>query len=406
MKILLTIIFALASTLACSAREYHGKIMYNSYKGLVMAGYQGWHNTPDDGAGRGWHHYEGHHGFKPGSTNVDLWPDVSEYKKVYPSPFHFADGSVAYLYSPADSSTVDIQFGWMEKYGLDGVFMQRFVSEIRNESGMKHFNHVLDNAMAAANNHNRAISIMYDLSGYRPGEEPFVLNDIKNLSERYNLFDHAKNPSYLYHNGKPLVAVWGAGFNDGRRYTCDDIQKIITGLKNMGFSILLGVPTHWRDLNDDTESDPKLHDLIRQCDIVMPWFVGRYNEKTFPEYHSLITKDIEWAKENHVDYAPLSFPGFSWKNMHYPKVPAVTIPRNKGSFFKKQLDFEVKAGAEMIYVAMFDEIDEGTAIYKLASRVPVGVPGSTFTPLEKGVKPELYMQLAGEASKQLKKNLK
>ena len=32
----------------------------------------------------------------------------------------------------------------------------------------------------------------------------------------------------------------------------------------------------------------------------------------------------------------------------------------------------IQAGAEMIYVAMFDEIDEGTAIFKCAKKVPVG----------------------------------
>ena len=53
---------------------------YDSYKGLVMAGYQGWFSTPDDGGKRGWYHFQGKDGtFRPGSTNVDLWPDVSEY---------------------------------------------------------------------------------------------------------------------------------------------------------------------------------------------------------------------------------------------------------------------------------------------------------------------------------------
>ena len=53
-----------------------GGKQYNSYKGLVMAGYQGWFNTPGDGSGRGWHHYNGRNGFRPGSCSVDLWPEM------------------------------------------------------------------------------------------------------------------------------------------------------------------------------------------------------------------------------------------------------------------------------------------------------------------------------------------
>ena len=74
-----------------------GGKQYNSYKGLVMAGYQGWFNTPGDGSGRGWHHYNGRNGFRPGSCSVDLWPEVSEYKKLYKTEFSFADGKLMFF---------------------------------------------------------------------------------------------------------------------------------------------------------------------------------------------------------------------------------------------------------------------------------------------------------------------
>lgn len=32
---------------------------------------------------------------------------------------------------------------------------------------------------------------------------------------------------------------------------------------------MLGVPTHWRELSGDTESDPRLHELIKRCDVVI-----------------------------------------------------------------------------------------------------------------------------------------
>ena len=389
---------------ACMAIGTEGKT-YDSYRGLVMAGYQGWFNAPDDGAGRGWYHYRGRDGFKPGSTNVDLWPDVSEYEKLYDTPFTFDDGTVARLPSPYDYSTVDTHFRWMKKYGLDGVFMQRFVGEVSNPSGKRHFNQVLDHAMRAANKYGRAVCVMYDLSGQDKRVAERLLADIDELSRTHSLMDHGRNPSYLYHNGRPLVVVWGVGFSDRRKYGLDEAQAIVSGLKERGYSVMLGVPTYWRELRDDTEPDPRLHDIIRQCDILMPWFVGRYDERSYPAFRHLIPEDMAWCREHDIDYAPLCFPGFSWRNMHYPR-EATHIPRHAGSFFRMQLDYCLESGAEMLYIAMFDEIDEGTAIFKTARRVPTATPGSTFVPLDEGIGSDHYLKLAGRAAKRLKKNLK
>ena len=87
-----------------------GGRQYNSYKGLVMAGYQGWFNTPDDGSGHGWHHYNGPKGFRPGSCSIDFWPGVSEYKKLYKTEFTFEDGKPASVFSSYDESTVELHF--------------------------------------------------------------------------------------------------------------------------------------------------------------------------------------------------------------------------------------------------------------------------------------------------------
>ena len=82
-------------------------------------------------------------------------------------------------------------------------------------------------------------------------------------------------------NGKPLVVIWGLGFPD-RPY---DIRKIgvnrlIDFLKNDpeygGCSVMLGVPTYFRELNKDCLPDPYLHELIESADIVLPWMVQRF----------------------------------------------------------------------------------------------------------------------------------
>jgi hypothetical protein len=288
----------------------------------------------------------------------------------------------------------------MKQYGIDGVFMQRFVGELKRPKGKLHFDHVLDNAMNASKKYGRAIVIMYDLSGMRPGDEQVLLKDIDELSQKYKLFERKKYPNYLYHNGKPLVTVWGVGFNDHRAYGLSEAETIVNTLKQKGFSVMIGVPTYWRELTKDTESDPALHALIKKCDIVLPWFVGRYNESSYDDFKQLIPQDIAWCKENKVDYVPLVFPGFSWKNMKGPNTNQ--IPRNKGSFFWKQMYGALSSGSEMIYVAMFDEMDEGTAIFKCTNDVPVGE--SKFCDMD-GMPSDFYLWLTGQASQMLKKKI-
>ena len=373
---------------------------YDSYKGLSMAGYQGWFSCPGDGSDRAWYHYQSGNEFKPGKCTIDMWPDVSEYPKTYKTEFTFADGSPAYVMSEYDESTVETHFRWMREYGIDGVFVQRFVAEIKRPKSYNQLNKVWHSAINAANANNRTISVMYDLSGMLPGDEQLILSDIDAISKKYDIKERINNPSYLHHNGKPLVAVWGIGFNDRRRYGFKEAEIIIDALIKRGFSVLIGVPTHWRMLENDTMTDPELHRLIRKCDIVMPWFVGRYNENTFSPYEDLVRKDIQWCKENKIDYAPLAFPGFSWVNMNKNSKP---IPRNSGSFYWKQLSTYVNAGAEMFYLAMFDEIDEGTAIFKCATKVPVGE--SFFLPLDTKLGNDYYLWLAGQATKMLRKEI-
>lgn len=408
-RIILTTVTASAMTLssltAAAAGDGTPAGKYDSYHGLVMAGYQGWFDTPDDGAGRGWYHYKGRDGFRPGSATVDFWPDVTEYPQTYPTEFRMADGSAAHVFSSHDASTTDTHFRWMQEYGLDGAFMQRFVGEISSPSGLAHFNHVLDNAISCAEKYDRAVAIMYDLSGMRQNGQDRILDDIDAVEARHNLKDRAACPNYLWHNGRPLVAVWGVGFNDGRRYGLTEANAIVDGLKAKGYSVLLGVPAFWRELRMDTNSDPGLHALIKKCDIVMPWFVGRYNLRSFNKrFRDHVAKDDKWCRDNGVDYAPLVFPGFSWANMRGPY--STYIPRENGRFFWEQLRHAVDCGIDMIYVAMFDEIDEGTAVFKCTENPPVDSAGTRFVPVDKGLGSDYYLRLIGEASRAVKTGAK
>jgi glycoprotein endo-alpha-1,2-mannosidase len=377
---------------------------FESYEGLVMAGYQGWFNAPGDGAGRGWNHYHSRGDFTDGNCKFDIWPEVSEYPKTYAAPFYHADGSQAYLFSSYDSSTTDLHFKWMQQYGIDGVFMQRFVVSVRSDPSRHHTNIVLQYALSAAQTYHRAIAVMYDLSGMNDSSDvDLLITDWKNLVDSMKVTSRGAHQSYLYENGKPLVTLWGIGFNDHRKYTPASVKRIMDFLQfdphYGGCSIMLGVPTYWRDQGNDASKDTAWISLYKRADILQPWMVGRFNEASYAPFIDRMKADQDWCKANGMKYVPVIFPGFSWHNM-FAASPQNQIPRDKGRFFWEQVRGSLQVGCKMLYIAMFDEIDEGTAIFKASLNPPVGK--STFVSFESGIPSDYYLQLAGAAGKALR----
>ena len=406
-KILLSIIIVFAFGVCSIAQEKHSHVTkYPAYKGLVMAGYQGWFHAPKEGV------------MYPDENkiHIDMWPDVTEYEKTYPTGLKLADGKTARFFSSDDKSTVDLHFKWIKQYGVDGVFMQRFFNAAKPESRHSGATNVLRNALAAASKYERAIGVMYDLSGLKAsGEDCSVLiDDWKYLVDSLKVTNQSGTQTYVYHNGKPLVTIWGLGFPD-RPYNIRNIgiARFIDFLKNDpeygGCAVMLGVPTFWRDLNADCSPDPYLHELIKQADIVMPWTVQRFSpllHNDMDRYRDVMLADIKWCKEKGVDFAPCVCPGFSWHNLSRSEFPddikpVGSIPRQGGRFYWQQISTAINAGATMLYVAMFDEVNEGTAIFKCSDTPPVS-DVAKFISLD-GIPSDQYLWLTGEAGKMLRK---
>jgi hypothetical protein len=381
------------------------KSKFMSYKGLIMAGYQGWFNCEGDGADRGWTHYSRGKTFEDGSCRIDFLPEMGEYKEQYKTSLNLPDGSPLYVFSSYDESSVDLHFKWMKEYGIDGVFMQRFFSVLTDEKRLNHADKVLKSAIKAANSYGIAICMMYDLGSMEDDKYQLVKEDWKHLVTDLKLTNQGEKTTYLFHNNKPLVALWGVGCRDRRSGHILEFLDIMNFMKTDktvgGCSMHIGFPTHWRTIGSDTNGDQHILDVAGQADIIHPWFVGRYNEDSYETFRmKTLVDDLKWCKENGKSYAPTVFPGFSWHNMK-PEAKSNNIPRNKGWFYWKQLAGAIDSGAEMIYVAMFDEIDEGTAIMKCAKNVPIGGK-CIFIPIENEVPADHYLWLTGLAGKMLR----
>jgi len=369
-------------------------------EGKVMCGYQGWFGAEGDGAGRGWAHWTKNRSkpFDAANTKVDLWPDLREYasEERFATALATADGHPAEVFSSFRKATVLRHVQWMRDYGIDGAFVQRFIVDVKDPREARHFNTVLASFLEGANRFGRTYAVMYDLTGLKAGRVGDVEADWKALRTRMTI---TADPAYLRHRGKPLVAIWGVGFGDKRDYTLDECARLLDFLKADGCAVMLGVPTYWRERIRDAAPDPAVHDVLQRADVLSPWTVGRFGTPVEAASHAekVVKPDLAWCRDAKLDYLPVVFPGFSWHHMHGGKLDQ--IPRLQGRFYWSQWLALKKAGATMAYVAMFDEVDEATAVFKCTNDAPA-IDGGFVT--DEGLPSDFYLKLTGSGGKLLR----
>jgi hypothetical protein len=384
--------------------------------GKIMCGYQGWFNCPSDGTTRNWIHWsKKNSSFTPSNPHIDLWPDMSEYDADEKFLTGFDEGSTHfYVFSSHNLKTVRRHFQWMQQYGIDGIYLQRFATEIKNRTDKPflHRNDVLDYCKDGANLYGRKYAVMYDLTGLGAGETSYVREDWKYLLDTKQVTRDPADYAYMRHRGKPVVAIWGIGF--GRAYEGEEVYNLVNFLQNDpvygGNIVMIGVNDTWR-----SSTDPWVQATYLLADIISPWSVGRYKYPIEITYftNNVWIPDILWCQTNStpghlIEYLPVIWPGYSFHNAD-PDKPFNEMPRNGGHFFWSQVYATVAAAnANMLYIAMFDEVDEGTAIFKVTNNPPRPGGVDMFITYDIDGYPlpsDEYLWLTGQAGKGLRSEI-
>lgn len=369
--------------------------------GKLMMGYQGWFFCPGDGSPiNRFIHWFGSNG----APTTDLWPDMRELpvSEQCLTSFSYPGGGNAPVYSAFRESTVVRHFQWMQDNHLDGVMLQRFSSELTDPAFFVARNKVTQNVMKGAEATGRTFDIMYDISGQPTSTLVAALeNDWKYLVDTLKV---TASPRYLHHKGKPVLAIWGFGFSD-RSATPAQAQTLIDFFKNnpnpsYQVTLMLGVPRDWR-------SNATWADTLRRADVISPWTVGSYvDDNGVDNYKSILAADLADLSPRHVDYMPVVFPGFSWNNLH--QGPLNQIPRRGGTFYWRQVYDALSAGSQMVYGAMFDEVDEGTAMFKVGATrndIPVQAPYLWLDIDGLTLPSDWYLRVADQAGRMLRKEI-
>ena len=210
--------------------------------GKVTVGYQGWFACPGDGAPiNAWWHWSNNWAAArrrrtTSSSRGRTCPSTrARIQTAYPNLDY---GAPATLFSSYDQQTVDTHFLWMQQYGCDTAALQRF-NPIGDEGPTR--DAMATKVRSSAEKYSRKFYIMYDVTGWTKMQSEIKADWTNKMSA------HTASSAYARQNGKPVVCVWGFGFNDTNHpwdaATCLDV---VNWFKSQGCYVIGGVPREWR----------------------------------------------------------------------------------------------------------------------------------------------------------------
>jgi hypothetical protein len=377
----------------CTATAGHAASPPGDVVGRITAGYQGWFACPGDGAPiGGWWHWSRDR-FQPPSpanTTIVSWPDLRDLERGYPTAYpNLGNGQPARLFSSYDQQTVDTHFRWMRTYGVDTAALQRF-NPFGDEGPTR--DAMAQKVRTAAEATGRKFYIMYDVTGWTSMQSQLKTDWTTKMSA------HTGSPAYARQNGRPVVCIWGFGFNDdGRPFAPEACLEVVTWFRNQGCYVIGGVPTYWRQgIND---SRPGFSAVYHAFHMISPWMVGRTGDLAGLDWFAANVNqpDLADCAAHGIDYQPCVLPG-DLSQGH----------RRHGDFYWRSVYNMVRLGAQGLYVSMFDEFNEGNQIAKTAETAADVPAGSGIRALDEDgtfCSSDYYLRITGDGGRMLRGEL-
>jgi hypothetical protein len=359
--------------------------------GKISVGYQGWFACIGDGAPiNAWWHWSNNWSQppSPSNNNIKAWPDMTEYTKSYQTAYaNLNGGGPATLFSSYDQSTVNTHFLWMQQNGCDTAALQRFdpnTSEGPTRDAMA------ARVNTAAQAYGRKFYVMYDATGWTNMATEMPTDWTNKMSA------YTSSSAYAHQNGKPVVCIWGFGFNDANHpWDAATCLSVVNFFKNQGCYVIGGVPREWRAGTGGSRAG--YLGVYHAFNMLSPWMVGAIATAADSDnaYTTYTAPDEADCTANGIDYQPCVLPG---------DVSSGT-QRAHGDFMWRQFYNMCRAGVQGIYISMFDEYGEGNQIAKTAA-TQAGVPaGSGLLSLDQdgtACSSDYYLRLTNDGGRMLK----